>query len=113
MNTSVSFCCTFILHFHIVLRHSADRNFSLYGLLQGYDDYLETMLARLDCLRRQGPEAMPKLQAAFRAADELLTSFFPEAVDKSFKLTSYWADCEAKVRMVELYGCGRCLTALV
>ncbi|KAL4858071.1 Squamous cell carcinoma antigen recognized by T-cells 3 [Chlorella vulgaris] len=63
--------------------------------LQSYEDYLEVMLARLDALRRRGADAFPSLRAAFRAADDLLHSYFPSHLDRAFRLTSYWADCEA------------------
>ena len=52
---------------------------------QSYEDYLEAVLARLDCLRRRGAEGLPTLRATFRAASELLHSYFPDHLDRSFR----------------------------
>ena len=62
---------------------------------QSYEDYLEVMLARLDCLRRRcgggaggdGDAAAPveALRSAFRQASELLQSYFPDHLDRSFR----------------------------
>jgi hypothetical protein len=52
---------------------------------QSYEDYLEAVLARLDCLRRRGAEGLPALRATFRAASELLHSYFPDHLDRSFR----------------------------
>ena len=53
--------------------------------LQTYEDYLEVALARLDCLRRQGEEALPALRATFKAAAQLLQGYFPDTLDRSFR----------------------------
>ena len=55
------------------------------GTLQSYEDYLEAVLARLDCLRRRGAEGLPMLRATFRAASELLHSYFTDHLDRSFR----------------------------
>lgn len=52
---------------------------------QGYEDYMEPVLARLDCLRRRGAGALAPLRAAFRQAGELLHSYFPEHLDRAFR----------------------------
>lgn len=52
---------------------------------QSYEDYLEVVLARLDCLRRRGAEALPKLRTAFRRAADLLHSYFPDHLDRTFR----------------------------
>jgi len=52
---------------------------------QGYEDYMEVILARADCLRRQGGPAAERLRATFKATAELLRSYFPDYVDRSFR----------------------------
>jgi len=92
--------------------------------LQSTEDYVEVLLARLDALRRRGDQT--ELRTAFRAAVELLQAChvtpsllllslvylcamlkvqhvtllqgcYPDYVDRSLRLTSYWADCELLV----------------
>lgn len=46
---------------------------------------MEVILARTDCLRRQGGAAAERLRATFKAAVELLRSYFPDYVDRSFR----------------------------
>lgn len=56
---------------------------------QGYEDYMEVILARADCLRRQGPPAAERLRATFKAAAELLRSYFPDYVDRSYRWVAW------------------------
>ncbi|KAL4457863.1 hypothetical protein ABPG75_012728 [Micractinium tetrahymenae] len=76
-------------------QHAAMYEKALTAGLQSYEDYLEPVLARLDCLRRRGAGALPTLRATFPKASQLLQSYFPDQLDRTFRLTSYWADCEA------------------
>ena len=48
--------------------HAARYGEALAAGLQAEEDYLAVHLARLDCLRRRGPAALPKLRAAFQCA---------------------------------------------
>ncbi|KAL4424967.1 hypothetical protein ABPG77_002852 [Micractinium sp. CCAP 211/92] len=75
--------------------HAAMYGKALAAGLQSYEDYLEPMLARLDCLRRRGTDALPTLRDTFAKASQLLQSYFPDQLDRTFRLTSYWAECEA------------------
>ncbi len=43
------------------------------------------MLARLDGLRRRGGEVLPTLRSTFSAASNLLHSYFPDYVDRTFR----------------------------
>lgn len=52
---------------------------------QSYEDYCEVVLARLDCLRRRGPPAAADLRAAFKRGAELLQSYFPDYVDRTYR----------------------------
>ena len=68
---------------------------------------MEVILARLDGLRYAAsmlPPASPEheaasqaLRAAFQQATQLLASYFPDYLDRSLRLPSYWAHCEAIV----------------
>ena len=40
--------------------------------MQSLEDYMEVILARLDALRRRGPEHLPALRAAFTSGTELI-----------------------------------------
>ena len=53
--------------------------------LQSYEDYLEAVLARADCLRRRGADAAPLLRDTFRHASQLLQSYYPDHVDRTFR----------------------------
>jgi len=48
--------------------HAARYGEALAAGLQAEEDYLAVHLARLDCLRRRGPAALPELRAAFQCA---------------------------------------------
>lgn len=52
---------------------------------QSYEDYLEPVLARLDCLRRRGADALPTLRDTFAKASQLLQSYFPDQLDRTFR----------------------------
>ena len=54
---------------------------------------MQVLLARVDCLRRRGREGYAETEAAFGAAQSLLTSYFPDYVDQQLLFTSYAADC--------------------
>ena len=49
-------------------------------------------LARIDCQRRKGEAAYGQTRDAFQAAQELLSVFFPDWIDRSLQLTAYRAD---------------------
>ena len=70
-------------------RRSFQRSFSLCSPFneppQSYEDYLEVVLARVDCLRRGGAAAAPALRAALQRGAELLQGYFPDAVDRTYR----------------------------
>jgi hypothetical protein len=70
---------------------------------------MAVILARADCLRHQlqqqqavnlgssSAEAAAKLRAWFQRGSELMASHFPQVVDRSLRLPSYWAHVEGVV----------------
>ncbi|BDA40979.1 Squamous cell carcinoma antigen recognized by T-cells 3 [Coccomyxa sp. Obi] len=77
--------------------HAAFHARALQAGLQSPEDYLEVQLARIDCLRRKGQAAYAKTKEAFEAAQELLSVYFPDWVDRSLQLTAYRADCALRL----------------
>lgn len=60
------------------------------------------MLARLDCLRRRGADALPALRDTFAKASQLLQSYFPDQLDRTFR--QGWAPAALLVAMGHLWG---------
>jgi len=55
------------------------------------------LLARIDYLRRKGKETYPETREAFKAAQDLLSSYFPGWVDRSLIFVMYEANCALRL----------------
>eukprot|EP00798_Chlamydomonas_sp_ICE-L_P021550 gene21550-28543_t len=71
-----------------------------------YEDYMEVVLARLDGLRMavqvsaDDPSSVghkEALRSGFKECSKLLTSYFPDYLDRTLKIPSYWSNSEAHV----------------
>ncbi len=69
----------------------------MFCLLTPVCSVLQVQLAHIDCLRRKGQAAYAKTREAFEAAQELLSIYFPDWVDRSLQLTAYRADCALRL----------------
>ncbi|KAG2484382.1 hypothetical protein HYH03_016798 [Edaphochlamys debaryana] len=78
--------------------------------LQSPEDVLAVVLARVDALRhaaaaareagaakKAAAAAASKLREAFREGGEVIMSRFPDFVDRSLRLSAYWAHCESQL----------------
>eukprot|EP00879_Flechtneria_rotunda_P028124 GHRR01030203.1.p1 GENE.GHRR01030203.1~~GHRR01030203.1.p1 ORF type:complete len:418 (+),score=131.17 GHRR01030203.1:417-1670(+) len=84
--------------------HAALADRALAAGMQNVEDYMLVLLARADCLRRQlstppdiASEAVTKLRAWFRRSHDTITQYFPDLVESSLRLPSYWAHVEGVV----------------
>lgn len=58
---------------------------------------MQVLLARIDYLRRKGKEGYPETRQTFKAAQELLASYFPGWLDRSLLFVMYEADCALRL----------------
>lgn len=59
--------------------------------------FVQVMLARLDRIRRRGPDGLQQLRETFEHAAETLRQLFPDFFDPRLRLVSYWARCELSI----------------
>lgn len=57
----------------------------------------QVLLTRIDYLRRKGKEAYSQTREAFKAAQQLLTTYFPGWLDRGLQFVMYEAKCALRL----------------
>lgn len=77
--------------------HMAVYSRALASGLQTSEDAFEVVLAHIDFIRRQRPFDAALLRKTFKEASSTLQELAGVGIEDQLRLTSYWADCEARL----------------